>query len=246
MTTAEYGPVPVSRIKEEAGAIFHALESQQRVLVSRHGRVVAAIEPASPERHADSLIAFALASNETTVRELSATEIGQGSPSEAVRSAAAGRPALVTRGGKVYGVLGASRMGESLADVDRSEDMLAEFEREHPDASFDDFAAASDEVAAGGPARRVAAHEDWAGTLVDALLVRGLEYKRRHDVARAAETFERAISRFGSDPDDGVRIKVARTKVELARIYAEEEHPAGDPMRLADEAIQTLDSNSMR
>lgn len=143
MDGTDYGPVPVSRLKEENAAIFAALDQGRRVLVSRRGVVVAAIEPASLRTHGLQLATYAL-SERSPEDELTATEIGQGSPASFVKRAEQGRTCLLTRSNKVYGVLGPARSDETLDQVQARERMLAEFERDHPDATPEEFARAGE------------------------------------------------------------------------------------------------------
>lgn len=254
MTAPDYGPIPVSRLKEESGGLFTALDSGRRVLISRHGQVVATIEPASVERHAAQLASFALSSREVPVPELSATDLGQGSPSESIRRAEEGVASLVTRNNKVYGVLTAPRATESLAVVDEQERALARFEREHPGASAQEFAALVEDLSSGGSGEHSdeakGAHpeevsdvgqlqEPEAGALVDALLDKGVALEEAQDFDRAADVFRLAIRRFKTHPDDGVRRKVARSMVELAKLYASGYRPQ-DAVQLADEAMLRL------
>jgi HSP20 family protein len=133
----------MSRLKQEANKVFPALREGRRVLLSRHGAVVAAIEPVSLDRHSRELARFALPSEDETVLNLTARELMQGSPSDYVRRAEEGYPSLVTRANKVYGVLTSSKPAETLRSIDEREDALAHFERQHPDASAEDFAAAA-------------------------------------------------------------------------------------------------------
>jgi hypothetical protein len=148
MTTSDFGPVPVSRLKGEIGNIYEALEHGRRVLVSRHGEVVAVIQPATAPHvklcYQAELAHFAV----TGPRELSvltATDFGQGSPSAFIRTAEIGIASLVSRENRIYGVLtsledDSATTTESADFVDARERHLAQFERDHPDATADDFA----------------------------------------------------------------------------------------------------------
>lgn len=151
MDAMDYGPIPVSRLKEEHSAIFSALDQGRRVLVSRRGVVVAAIEPASLRTHALQLAQYALGERGPE-DELTATEIGQGSPSAFIKRAEEGHVSLLTRGNKVYGVLGPARLDETLDQVRTRESMLSEFERNHPEATPEEFARAGElaDLAAAG------------------------------------------------------------------------------------------------
>src|SRR5690349_598439 len=116
MRMSDYGPVPVSRLKEESQRVFGALEAGRRVMVSRYGEVVAVLDPPDVQRDALFLAAYAVGAG-FAFGELTATELGQGSPSEYVRRAEIGDPSYLTRGGKVFGVL---RRYEAGADPDDS------------------------------------------------------------------------------------------------------------------------------
>lgn len=143
MSPLDYGPVPVSRLKTEAGAVFQALQEGRRVFISRHGVVVAAIDPVSLNRHVRELARFALpVEDDEALPQLTAREFQQGSLSDYVRRAEEGSPSLVTRANKVYGVLTSPGLIETVESVDEREKALASFERQHPDASAEDFAAA--------------------------------------------------------------------------------------------------------
>lgn len=260
----EYGPIPVSRFKEEAAHVFEALEAGRRVLISRHGQVVASIEPASLDVHGPELAAFALRDN--AVAELSASHISQRSPSEAIHRAEAGTHSLLTRSNKVYGVLtGRPPAAEDLKNVDEQERALAAFEREHPEASAEEFARASRAVASGTaslpldsrpkpvltaslpsrPEGRFPVTEHADETLVDALLVKGLALEDTNERAAAAATFQAAIDRFDRHPDVRVRSRVARALVELAKLRVAEGH-AQDAVELAEEAVDMLGADVRR
>lgn len=148
MLNPDYGPVPVSQLKAETGRIFAALSADRRVLISRRGEVVAAIEPASVARFTRELAAFALP-GDSPFAELTASDLSQGSPSESVRAAEAGSPAFVTRNNKVYGVLAAlpqpplTAPGTYEAWLAGRERALAAFAAQHPDATPEEFADAA-------------------------------------------------------------------------------------------------------
>ncbi|MGJ7440974.1 tetratricopeptide repeat protein [Aquipuribacter sp. MA13-6] len=246
-SSPDYGPVPVSRLKDDVQDWFQALEDGRRVLVSRHGQVVAAIDPPSMPRHTHQLASFAL--REPSVKELSATDIGQRSPSEAVHRAERGESILVTRGNKVFGVLGAPVVEETLESVDAQEEGLAAFEAENPDATPEQFAAASTQVATVEPwsttalsyrvdlpqRDRVAVAE----VMVDAFRVKGLAYEARRDMPAAEEAFLSAIE-YRSYPDVRVRSKVARTMVDLAKIYTFEGRTP-EALDLSNDAVEILE-----
>jgi len=146
-----YGPVPVSRLKAETSAVYAALEAHRSVLISRHGRVVAVIEPASIDDHAVWLARYALAGSQHD-GEVRPTELAQGSVSELIRLAEVGTASYVTRDNKVYGRLCSiegrnSPPMPSLEEVVATEASLARFEAEHPEATLEDFLAAQDSQA---------------------------------------------------------------------------------------------------
>ncbi|MEI2777157.1 MAG: hypothetical protein V9G19_14540 [Tetrasphaera sp.] len=147
MSEPDFGPIPVSRLKGESGHIFAALGQGRRVLISRRGQVVAAIDPATVERYPEELARFALP-GEQHMDELTASDLSQGSPSEAVRAAAEdGVSSYVTRNSKVYGVLSGLPVAspEDAAGytywVDERERAMTSFEADHPDATAEQFAA---------------------------------------------------------------------------------------------------------
>ena len=150
MRTTDYGPVPVSRIKSESAALFDALASGRRVLVSKHSRVVAAIDP--PEAiPVELLVGYALPGDRVLV-ELSASEINQGSPSAAVTASMQGSPSYVTKDGRVYGLLREISESELAAQlptqelVAERERRLDEFLERYPGADAEQLAAFSEKL----------------------------------------------------------------------------------------------------
>jgi antitoxin (DNA-binding transcriptional repressor) of toxin-antitoxin stability system len=147
----EYGPVPVSRLKEESSRIFDALAKGRRVLISKHGEVVAIIHPSTDRRFTADVVKFAVDAP-TPYTELGAAVLAQVSPSEYITAAARdGARSFVTRKGKVLGVLtGASDLpsADSQAGIarDEVEARLADYERAHPDATPEEFEAFSDSL----------------------------------------------------------------------------------------------------
>src|SRR5690349_9279210 len=113
MRVNDFGPVPVSQMKSESKRIFDALDAGRRVLISRHGQVVAAIDPPRLAQHEHTLAMFAIA-DPSGLRELSATTISQQSPALFVREAEQGTPSYVTRDHKVHGVLRRFDMSEDV------------------------------------------------------------------------------------------------------------------------------------
>ena len=148
MGAPDYGPVPVSRLKQEQGSIFDALEAGRRVLLSRHGNVVAAIEPASAQRHARLLVQYALPGR-GGVEVLNAADLSKGAPSKAIGLAEAGGQVVVAKSGEAFGVLGPVGASSWAADVAEQEQALAAFELRNPDASPTDIAAFAERLARG-------------------------------------------------------------------------------------------------
>lgn len=242
--TMDYGPVPVSQLKQESPAVFDALAAGRRVLISRSGKVVAAIEPPSIERHALQLAGYAVPHAGEAIDELSATIIGQGSPSRWVRAAQEGRSTLVTRNNKVYGIMNAPPAAISLAEVDASERALADFERTHPEATPAEFAslvANLDEVST-YPAAVTASPdpENATGILFDALQFKATTLASIDRTEDAEETLRRLIELFASDPNVHIQHRVAGSMVTLAKLYsAEDRHD--DALALIDQAVARLE-----
>jgi len=133
-----YGPVPVSRMKAESSAIFTALSQGRRVLISRRGQVVATIEPADRGAHGDLLESFALG---VDVPAVSSTDLSQSYIGSFVDRARAGANVLLTKRNVVKVVVTGPPATASAESVDAEEELLAAFERDHPDASPAEFAA---------------------------------------------------------------------------------------------------------
>lgn len=237
MKPSEYGPIPISRIKEEAGHLFEALQGGRRVSLARHGRVVAIIEPASVEKYAHELAEYALPTGNKGLLELTASEIGQGSPSSFIRQAESGHSSLVTRGNKVYGVLKAVPTAEGSSQmVDLQEEALKQFEHDHPDATAAEFAEAAESVSfeipekADGP---VAEADELVTVLIDALHTRAVALYSSGQEPQAKATYQDIIARFGNVHNTLISQQVAGSMVELAKIYTQDDNPA--------EAIAVLD-----
>ena len=180
----------VSRIKADAARIYDALEAGRRVLVARHGQVVAAIDPCCSV--APGLLVDYVVPGRRRLPELTASEINQGSPSRAVSEASAGDARYVTKDGQVYGVL-RPISGEELAAEIPSTEEAAELSRRiedylsaHPDATAEDLV----ELTSGPPADVVILGDGQPG---DAQL------KRR--VQALAETVER-LKKLTTDVTD--------------------------------------------
>ena len=157
MRPADFGPVPVSRFKVDAGRIYDALESGRRVLVSRRGEVVAVVDPAEAlEPHL--LMAYVMPGRRN-LAELTASEINRGSPSRAVADAAAGVPRYVTKDAQVYGILRGVTAEELADELPSAEEIAAgqsridEYMQDHPEATAVELAAltASGAEAVGAP-----------------------------------------------------------------------------------------------
>lgn len=261
MNASDYGPVPVSRLKQESGRVFEALEGGRRVLISRHGSVVVAIEPASVTRHAIALAKYALSADEDRWMELTAKEISQGSPSEFIHAAEDGKEIWVTRNNKVYGVLGAIKPEGSIHLVDEQEEALSKFELENPDATPEEFAAL---VAQWTPTETVGessnvphssstkSHMNAAmrGTssamvkaFVEALHAKGVALEAGGEPDLAAQIFREVIDRFADHANIMVKNIVTRTMVDLANLYNDEVKP-DKALAAADAALQRLEPMS--
>lgn len=142
MAQADYGPVPMSRIKSELRNVREALRNQRRVTLSRHGVVVAAIEPLAEEKHSHLLFTYMTADGASTT--LSATDIGRGSPSAPIRTAEAGIDIPFIDRGRVLGVVTGTPVLPGLDVVEAQAATMAEWVRTHEDATAEEFAAFSD------------------------------------------------------------------------------------------------------
>ena len=134
----EYGPVPISRLKDEVVRMSDALKQGRRVLISRQGRVVAQIEPASALRHADVLASFAVDA-ESAPRAISPTLLSQGAGSDAVHAAERGEVQLLTRNSKVLGVITNFLPSNDWATLMDREEAMQEVEHAFPDATPEQF-----------------------------------------------------------------------------------------------------------
>jgi hypothetical protein len=147
----DYGPVQVSRIKAESTPIFDALAHGRRVLVSKHGRVVAAIDPPDVIPH-ELIIDYALP-GDRHFAELSASDINQRSPSAAVAAALEGDRVYVTKDNVIYGLLRQFSPEEfaaqlpSAAQVADRERRIDEFIERNPQASAEDVVALTEAIA---------------------------------------------------------------------------------------------------
>lgn len=149
MSPTDYGPVPVSRLKAESGAIFHALAQGRRVLIAKHDRVVALIDP--PAAIPRDLLVDYVTPGGRQLAELTASAINQGSPSRAVAQASEA-PCYVTKDNQVYGLL-RGVTSDDLAAALPSPERIAERERrieqflaENPEPSADELATLSEKL----------------------------------------------------------------------------------------------------
>lgn len=148
--------VPVSRFKSEMPNVLTALEHQRRVLLSRHGNIVAAIEPPA-EKHARLLLDFTTRTSlAREVPVLTMTDIGRGSPSASIRNAENGVQSLLTHRGIVRGVLTSRPEAEPLEVVDQRAAALSAFALTHPNATPEQFADFSDSLSAADDVTAVA------------------------------------------------------------------------------------------
>ena len=137
-----YITIPVSRLKPQVSLLFTALEERRRVFVTRHGAVVAAIDPYDMVP-AEVLASFS-APISLSLSEVSARDIGKSSPTRAVADAERGLPSLITKDRNVYGLL---RHADSLPDLGREafdrnaalDSATQEFLDSHPEASREEL-----------------------------------------------------------------------------------------------------------
>ncbi len=260
----DFGPVPASQVKKESSRIFDALGEGRRVLISRYGKVIAAIDPVTHPLYEHVLAAYAMPGFADT-HELTATDISQDGPAERIRAAEDGIPSLVTKNQKAYGML--QRFdgdGESMAaasDPDVREELLARFEQGHPDATPAEFAAEVERLAAaapsavaapalGGAARVDLVHPtavdgDELQAWVEGMEIRGYAYEQRGDFVAARQVFDLAIERVGDTTDDRIRPRIRTLMLKSARYHA----MAGDAetaLKLAEAVTTELDPASRR
>lgn len=240
----EFGPVPVSRLKEEAGRVFEALNRNRKVLISRRGEVVAVIDPPDVRRHARELALFAVPEPAAELPELSATLIAQGSPSEFVHRAERGVRSCVTRNHKVYGFLRPVAEEDLPTAVRETEEALARLEREHPDVPPEQHEALA-ATAAGvlaPTARRTPEPTGADRTVAEALLTRGEALAQAGRTGEAEDAYRQVIDRYAGTPDDVVAGAVTRSMVKLGRLYVGQGRPA-DALTLVDTALARMDAD---
>ena len=102
MSTHTYGPVPLSRLGVEAADVRDALSRGERVLVSRHGDVLAELVP--PARLPVSVLAM-IAMGDSGLPELTSRELDRGNVARYVRDASDGQVHLLTRAGHLRAML---------------------------------------------------------------------------------------------------------------------------------------------
>jgi len=104
-----FGPVPIGGLKSEVNRIFDALSDSRRVLISRSGVIVAAIDPVVAVD--DEVLASydAQRAQRGVLVDLSAGAIARGSASSWLADVELGEQVYVTKSARVYGVLRAAR-----------------------------------------------------------------------------------------------------------------------------------------
>jgi|GEM_PF-3866681 hypothetical protein len=144
MRSSDYGPVPISRVKEESDQIYEALAKGRRVLISRRGAIDSVIDPVSDVPDLLTL-SYMVPSMGPVLEQCSATDVGQGNLSERVRYAVDEHPVYFTKDRNLYGI---------LRGIDRDE-LEAEFPSEEAAEAEAQFVAdylSSDEAQKANPA----------------------------------------------------------------------------------------------
>jgi antitoxin (DNA-binding transcriptional repressor) of toxin-antitoxin stability system len=136
-----YLVLPVSTLKANASTVFDSLAAGRTVYVAKRGEVVAAFRPyeAVPE----GVAAVYASPAAVSAIELTARQLGREVPSTEVSEAANGLASLVTKNGRIYGVLTSATTPPPVTVPDpEAAGALAEavrsFQEEHPDASLDE------------------------------------------------------------------------------------------------------------
>lgn len=241
-----FGPVPVSQLKPEAPAVFKALDAGRTVLVSRHGTVVAQIDPPDWDSDRDDLASFALTGHAEGYDELNATEIRQGSPSRAVHAAEAGTPALVTKDHHVVGFLRPRTVTWSMQDPAWMEDQVAAYEQSHPDATAEELSDLMDSLQEapvipplvdlqGGHEVPVLARH----TLAAAWETRLVAYANVGRVADAERVYHHLLADLGATHDDHLNLTMGRAMVAMGRAYVADGRTE-DALTATTEAAQLL------
>lgn len=225
-----FGPVTVSRLKKEAPAVFAALDAGRQVLVSRHGTVVAQIDPPDPITDMEALVGFAVTGEIEGLNELTATTIGQGSPSRMVRSAEAGTPAYVTREGRLVGFLRTRVVEPFTLGATWVEQQLSTYERDHPHATAEELDEVMDDLQerASNPAAAVGLHladlahaaPGRARTRVAALEIEVEDLVRSGRLSDAERAYRELFSTVGSVVDPTLTITVVRAIDTMGKAYA--------------------------
>ena len=199
MRPTDYGPVPVSRIKAESGAIFDALAHGRRVLIAKHDRVVAAIDPATAVPR--GLLVDYVTPGHPRLAELTATEVNQGSPSRAV-AAASNAPVYVTKDNQVYGLL-REITADDLAEALPSSTKIAEREQRiedylavNPDADAEELATVGEALNAELGIGATGAGHHAAPRLLDA----GAASQLREQIATIARDYAQRAGALITEP----------------------------------------------
>ncbi|MGH9123651.1 MAG: hypothetical protein ACRDZ8_02855 [Acidimicrobiales bacterium] len=184
----------MSRLKAESGAIFDALAHQRRVLIAKHGHIVAAIDPSKAVP--SELIVDYATPGQPVLHELRATDINQSSPSAAVNAAVGGSPHYVTKDNQVYGLLREitddelARSYPSDTAIVWQESEIEHYLASHPDANAEDLASLSDRLDEEVHTAAVSAHPD----LDYALCREDVDQLRRHIEVTARDFAENAVA----------------------------------------------------
>ena len=234
------------------------------MLISRYGKVVAVIEPASLSLDQGVLAAHA-APGLPAMPELTATEIGQDGPAERIRAAEAGAVTLVTKNQKVYGVMRPPSVEPeaALTDPDLAERMLARFEHDHPQATAAELADESERlhealsaeaalrpylgspVVESGPVptepRAADLRSADALAWAEAMTIQGLAHEPSGDLAAARTVYDTAIERLRGVGDERLRSRMHVMMLKAAQFhYLTGDSPTA--LRLAETVSEELDS----
>lgn len=228
MRPTDYGPVPVSRIKAESTALFDALARGRSILVSKHGRVVAAIDP--PRAIPPELLVYYAIPGDRVLPELTASDINQGSPSAAVTASVEGSPRYVTKDNRVYGLLREISDDDLAAHIPSREQVsererrIEEFLARNPDASAEQLASLGEELNRELGIAQAAAIPETSSLLgvQDVARLRAHIESTAHAYAeKAGELVEQPGTPGAAELAPLVRAIEARTIEAIARITAE-------------------------